>query len=48
MSAPTDPQGSSPDVARLERRLQQLASLMEVSRLVGSSLDLAEVLNRVM
>ncbi|HEY7677384.1 MAG TPA: GAF domain-containing protein, partial [Candidatus Methylomirabilis sp.] len=35
-------------VARLERRLRQLGSLMEVSVLIGSSLDLTEVLNSVM
>jgi sigma-B regulation protein RsbU (phosphoserine phosphatase) len=43
-----DPQDPHETIGRLERRLQQLASLMEVSRLVGSSLDLSEVLNRVM
>lgn len=48
MPAPLHAQDPSPDVTRLERRLAQLASLMEVSRLVGSSLDLGEVLDRVM
>jgi phosphoserine phosphatase RsbU/P len=44
----TDTQDSRAEITRLERRLQQLASLMEVSVLIGSSLDLTEVLNRVM
>lgn len=35
-------------IAYLERRLQHLESLMEVSALVGSSLDLNEVLSLVM
>ncbi len=43
-----DTQDSRAQVAHLERRLQQLSSLMEVSVLVGSSLDLDEVLNAVM
>lgn len=42
------PQGNRSQVARLERRLRQLGSLMEVSVLIGSSLDLTEVLNAVM
>jgi sigma-B regulation protein RsbU (phosphoserine phosphatase) len=44
----TDTRDPRAEIARLERRLQQLASLMEVSVLVGSSLVLADVLNRVM
>ena len=42
------PQDRRAEVARLERRLRQLGSLMEVSVLIGSSLDLTEVLNAVM
>ncbi len=41
------PQDTRTQVARLERRLRQLESLMEVSVLIGSSLDLTEVLNQV-
>ena len=41
-------QGTRAHVGGLERRLRRLGSLMEVSVLIGSSLDLAEVLNRVM
>jgi len=44
----TDIRDPRAEIARLERRLQQLASLMEVSVLIGSSLDLTEVLNQVM
>jgi len=43
-----DEQAHRAEAARLERRLRQLASLMEVSVLIGSSLDLSEVLNSVM
>jgi sigma-B regulation protein RsbU (phosphoserine phosphatase) len=46
--ATTDLQESRAQIAHLKRRLQQLSSLMEVSVLVGSSLDLDEVLNAVM
>jgi phosphoserine phosphatase RsbU/P len=46
--AMTDNHDDRAEITRLERRLQQLASLMEVSVLIGSSLDLAEVLSRVM
>lgn len=48
MPLATDTQDPRADIARLERRLQQLASLMEVSVLIGSSLNLTEVLNQVM
>ncbi len=48
MPITTDTHDGRAEIARLERRLQQLSSLMEVSVLIGSSLDLTEVLNSVM
>ena len=48
MPIATGSQGGHAERAQLERRLQQLSSLMELSVLIGSSLDLTEVLNSVM
>jgi sigma-B regulation protein RsbU (phosphoserine phosphatase) len=44
----TETQDSRAEIPRLARRLAQLHSLVEVSALIGSSLDLSEVLNGVM
>ena len=48
MPTVTDAQDPGAEIARLKGRLGQLASLMEVSVLIGSSLELTQVLNQVM
>ena len=48
MPTVADTQDPGAEIARLKRRLGQLASLMEVSVLIGSSLELTQVLNQVM
>ena len=48
MPTGADTQDPGAEIARLKRRLGQLASLMEVSVLIGSSLELTQVLNQVM
>ena len=48
MPTVADAQDPGAEIARLKGRLGQLASLMEVSVLIGSSLELTQVLNQVM